>query len=225
MEGRTADKWQRQQQQHGDPSRSHGTIPGATTNDANNTGDPAAVDESAWTGVTCPLHTRIEHPRLPDDADDEVEHIGKEWVEAAESRMLDEVVEATGDKADETRRPVGPGEVEDAVCIEACPPRDFQVDPGGDTGEVERHESVVLECADAETGGGVSRVSPDAEIEGETAALCRDEPNGGERLMAVADEDNQHTSANDATYLEGPQCPPHHHLPFPQNDRDEEKHP
>ena len=118
--------------------------------------------------------------------------------------MLDEVVEATGDKADETRRPVGPGEVEDAVCIEACPPRDFQVDPGGDTGEVERHESVVLECADAETGGGVSRVSPDAEIEGETAALCRDEPNGGERLMTVADEDNQHTSTNDATYLEGP---------------------
>ena len=43
--------------------------------DTNITQAAVAIDKGKWTGVTCPPHTPVKHPRPPDNAD-EVKHAG-----------------------------------------------------------------------------------------------------------------------------------------------------
>ena len=164
---------------HGDPPA---TPPANTAHDAR---DPGTADESERADEHRPPNIPVEHPGLPDDADDDVECAGRVEVEAEVSRDPDRVEAATDANGDDAGRPGRLTEpldgVEngtwppDVVQNPARPPEGIPVEPGGDTSKVGsgRNECVAHGCADAGVDGDGPEWRQDADIKGEKAGKCR----------------------------------------------------
>ena len=86
-------------------------------------------------------------------------------METRVSKALREVEDGPGEDGDEERRPRRPDEPPGEPQVESAGPTDVEVEPGGETGEVECNRCAARENADADVDGEVAWACRDADVE------------------------------------------------------------
>ena len=100
-------------------------------------------------------------------------------METRVSKALREVEDGPGEDGDEERRPRRPDEPPGEPQVESAGPTDVEVEPGGETGEVECNKCAARENADADVDGEVAWACRDADVEVEPGGETDVERNRG----------------------------------------------
>ena len=148
---------------------------------------------------------RRPSPRRTTEPPNTPEGTKVEGVETGASRVSREVEEDPGEDGNEQHRPRRPDEPPSEPRVESAGPTDVEVEPGGETGEVECNRCAARENADADVDREVAWACRDAEIEVESVKTRRNASIEGEsahatvhaQSMMAVEEDSQRTPTND----------------------------